>query len=65
VLEEMAELNWSDEKVDNPCWIEALAEARLIAAAGGTLLPALPRHYGCLDQYAAEKARGNREYFLS
>ena len=42
-------LKWYDEKVDNSPWIDALAELRQRATR---------------DQYA-EKALGNRDYFLN
>jgi len=44
-------LQWYDDKADNPPWIRALAEVRQAIIVA-------------IDQYA-EKALGNREFFLN
>jgi hypothetical protein len=64
-LQEIAKLNWSDEKVDNPSWIKALAQVRLIVAREDTTTSTPSRSRLPFAQYAAEKARGNRAYFLN
>jgi hypothetical protein len=59
----MAELNWSDEKVDNPFWIEALAEARLIAAAGETCYK-YPLAITAVLISMRRRGASNRDYLL-
>ena len=60
----MVELNWFDEKADNPPWIKALAEVRLMATREGYCYQHVQAITVAIDQYA-EKALGNREYFLN
>ena len=59
----MAKLNWSDEKVDNPLGSRLYAEVPLMAAREGHCYQHVLAITVAL--YAAEKARGNREYFLN
>ena len=60
----MAELNWFDAKADNPPWIKALAEVRLMAPREGYCYQHVLAITVAIDQYA-ETALGNREYFLN
>jgi hypothetical protein len=62
----MAEpLKWYDEKADNSPWIEALAELRQRATREeGHCYQHVQAITVAIDQYA-EKALGNRDYFLN
>jgi hypothetical protein len=48
----MAELNWFDEKADNPPWIKALAEVRLLAPREGYCYQHVAAITVAIDQYA-------------
>ena len=59
------QLKWYDESADNSPWLDALAELRQRATRVRPPLPARPGDHRCaIDQYA-EKALGNRDYFLN
>ena len=62
----MAEpLRWYDEKnADNPPWVAALADVRRLATREGYCFQHSRPSSLRFDQYA-EKALGNREYFLN
>ena len=61
----MAEpLKWYDDKTDNSGWIDALAELRQRATREGHCYQHVQAITVAIDQYA-EKALGNREYFLN
>ena len=61
----MAEpLKWHDEKADNSPWIDALAELRQQATREGHCFQHVHAITVAIDQYA-EKALGNRDYFLN
>ncbi|MEH2498972.1 hypothetical protein V1294_005451 [Bradyrhizobium sp. AZCC 1678] len=61
----MAEpLKWFDEKADNSPWINALAEVRHRAMREGWCYHHVQAITVAIDQYA-EKALGNRDYFLN
>jgi hypothetical protein len=55
------QLKWYEKDYSSP-WIDALAELRQ-RASRWPLLPARPGDHVAIDQYA-EKALGNRDYFL-
>ena len=58
-------LKWFDEKAaDNSPWINALAELRQRAAREGHCFQHVQAITVAIDQYA-EKALGNRDYFLN
>jgi hypothetical protein len=57
-------LKWYDEKADNSPWIEALAELRRRATREGHCYQHVHAITVAIDQYA-EKALGNRDYFLN
>ena len=58
------QLRWHDEKADNSPWISALAELRQLATREGYCFPHVQALTVAIDQYA-EKALGNRGFFLS
>jgi hypothetical protein len=62
----MAEpLKWYDEKAaDNSPWLKALAEVRHRATREGWCYQHVQAITVAIDQYA-EKALGNRDYFLN
>jgi len=62
----MAEpLRWYDEKnADNPPWVAALADVRRLATREGYCFQHVQAIIVAIDQYA-EKALGNRAYFLN
>ena len=55
---------WYDHNADNPPCINALAEVRLLAPREGYCFHHVQAIIVAIDQYA-EKALGNREYFLN
>ncbi|HWJ19830.1 hypothetical protein [Bradyrhizobium sp.] len=55
---------WYDHNTDNPPWIRALAEVRLLAPREGYCFHHVQAIIVAIDQYA-EKALGNREFFLN
>lgn len=57
-------LKWYDEKADNPPWIMALAEVRHRTTKEGYCYQHVQAIIVAIDQYA-ERAPGNREYFLN
>lgn len=57
-------LRWYDHNTDNPPWISALAEVRLLAPREGYCFQHVQAIIIAIDQYA-EKALGNREFFLN
>ena len=57
-------LQWYDGKADNPPWISALAEVRHRATREGWCYQHVQAIIVAIDQYA-EKALGNREFFLN
>ena len=57
-------LQWSNDKADNPPWIRALAEVRQRATREGWCYQHVQAIIVAIDQYA-EKALGNREFFLN
>jgi hypothetical protein len=57
-------LKWYDHNADNPPWIKALAEVRHGATREGYCYHHLQAIIVAIDQYA-EKALGNREFFLN
>lgn len=57
-------LQWYDKKADNSPWIDALAELRQRAAREGYCYQHVQAITVAIDQYA-EKALGNRDYFLN
>ena len=57
-------LKWFDDNVDNPPWINALAEVRRLAPREGWRYQHVQAIIVAIDQYA-EAALGNREYFLN
>jgi hypothetical protein len=58
------QLKWYDDKADNPRWIKALAEVRQLACREGWCYHHVQAIIVSIDQYA-EKAVGNRDYFLN
>jgi hypothetical protein len=56
-------LKWCDEDDSSP-WIDALAELRQQATREGYCCPHVQAITVAIDQYA-EKALGNRDYFLN
>ena len=61
----MGELRWYDhDAADNPPWVKALAEVRHRATREGWCYPHVQAIIVAIDQYA-EKALGNRDYFLN
>jgi predicted ABC-class ATPase len=58
------QLKWYDEKADNSPWIRALAELRQRAAREGHCYQHVQAITVAIDQNA-EKALGNRHYFLN
>ena len=57
-------LKWYDQTADNPPWIRALADVRHMAAREGWCYQHVQAIIVAIDQYA-EKALGNREFFLN
>jgi hypothetical protein len=57
-------LKWYDDNANNPAWIKALAEVRRLAPREGWCYQHVQAITVAIDQYA-EKALGNREYFLN
>jgi hypothetical protein len=57
-------LKWYDRNVDNPPWINALAEVRQLAPREGWCYQHVQAIIVAVDQYA-EAALGNREFFLN
>jgi hypothetical protein len=57
-------LQWYDDKADNTPWIKALAEVRTRASREGWCYQHVQAIIVAIDQYA-EKALGNREFFLN
>jgi hypothetical protein len=53
-----------DEQADNTPWVRALAKVQLMAAREGYCYQHVQVIAVAIDQYA-EKALGNREYFLN
>ncbi len=53
-----------DDAKDPPPWIKALAEVRRLATREGWCYPHVQAIIVSIDQYA-EKALGNRNYFLN
>lgn len=61
----VSELKWYDHNAtDNAPWIKALAEVRLRATREGWCYQHVQAIIVAIDQYA-EKALGNRDYFLN
>ena len=61
----MGELKWYDPAAaDNPPWVKALAEVRHRATREGWCYHHVQAIIVAIDQYA-EKALGNRDYFLN
>ena len=60
----VVEPSYYDEKADNPPWMKSLAETRRHAALQGWCYQHVQAITVAIDQYA-EKALGNREYFLN
>jgi hypothetical protein len=58
------QLKWYDESADNSPWIDALAEVRQRATREGYCYQHVQAIIVAIDQYA-EKALGNRDYFLN
>ena len=58
------QLKWYDDKADNSPWLDALAELRQRAAHEGHCFQHVQAITIAIDQYA-EKALGNRYYFLN
>jgi hypothetical protein len=57
-------LQWCDEKADNSPWIKALAEVRHRTTREGWCYQHVQAITVAIDQYA-EKALGDRDYFLN
>jgi hypothetical protein len=57
-------LKWYDHNADNPLWVKALAEVRHGATREGYCYHDVQAIIVAIDQYA-EKALGNREFFLN
>jgi hypothetical protein len=57
-------LRWYDPNADNPPWIKALAEVRMLACREGWRYQHVQAIIVSIDQYA-ESALGNRSYFLN
>jgi hypothetical protein len=57
-------LEWYDDNANNPAWIQALAEVRRLAPREGWCYQHVQAITVAIDQYA-EKALGNRDYFLN
>jgi len=60
----MSLCNGTNDKADNPPWIRALAEVRQRATREGWCYQHVQAIIVAIDQYA-EKALGNREFFLN
>ena len=58
------QLKWHDDKADNSPWLNALAELRQRATREGHCFQHVQAITVAIDQYA-EKALGNRDYFLN
>ena len=58
------QLKWYDDKADNSPWLDALAELRQRATREGHCYQHVQAITVAIDQYA-EKALGNRDYFLN
>lgn len=58
------QLKWYDDKADNSPWIDALTEVRQRATREGYCYQHVQAITVAIDQYA-EKALGNRDYFLN
>ena len=57
-------LRYSDDTTDHPPWIKSLAEVRRLATREGWCYQHVQAIIVSIDQYA-EKALGNRDYFLN
>jgi hypothetical protein len=57
-------LKWYDDNTDSPPWIKALSELRQRATREGYCYQHVQAIMVAIDQYA-EKALGNRDYFLN
>jgi hypothetical protein len=57
-------LNYYDQNADNPPWLKALADVRLLACREGWCYQHVQAIIVSIDQYA-ESALGNRDYFLN
>jgi hypothetical protein len=57
-------LEWYDDNANNSAWIKALAEVRRLAPREGWCYQHVQAITVAIDQYA-EKALGNRDYFLN
>jgi hypothetical protein len=57
-------LKWYDDRANHPPWIDALAELRRQATREGHCFQHVQAITIAIDQYA-EKALGNRDYFLN
>ena len=57
-------MEWYDHNAENPPWIKALAEVRHRATREGFCYHHVQAIIVAIDQYA-EKALGNREFFLN
>ena len=57
-------MKWYEHNADNPPWIKALAEVRHRATREGYCHAHVQAIIVAIDQYA-EKALGNREFFLN
>jgi hypothetical protein len=57
-------MDWYDDKKDNPEWIKTLAEVRHRATREGYCYQHVQAIIVAIDQYA-EKATGNRDFFLN
>jgi hypothetical protein len=58
------QLSWYDDKADNSPWLDAFAELRQRATREGYCFQHVQAITVAIDQYA-EKALGNRDYFLN
>jgi hypothetical protein len=57
-------LKYYDDQADHPPWIKSLAEVRRLATREGWCYHHVQAIIVSIDQYA-EKALGNREFFLN
>jgi len=64
VMPKSDHLSWFDDATEHPPWIKALAEVRQRATREGYCYQHVQAIIVAIDQYA-EKALGNREYFLN
>jgi hypothetical protein len=58
------QLKWYNERADNSPWLDALAELRQRATREGHCYQHVRAIIVAIDQYA-DKALGNRDYFLN